>query len=185
MPPTTNEGQRAELHFSADLLRTYLPGLELLRDYDSGRIATSPQATPNWTLTIDEARTVIRGLRSAFPSDDLLGNEYGNGLEAAIGAIYQSFGGQDLYPTVEEKAAHLLYLVVKDHPLSDGNKRTAAALFVTFLAKNGILEDADKSPKVSNNALAALTLMLSMSDPKEKDVMIALITRMVSKEAQA
>lgn len=165
---------------TADVLSAYLPGLELLRDYDAGQINTSPKATPGWTLTIDEARKVIAGLRSAFPDDDLLGNERGNGLEAVIGTIYQSFGGVDLYPTVEEKAANLLYLLVKDHPLSDGNKRTAAALFVTFLAKNNLLNDENSQPRISSNALATLTLMVSMSDPKEKKVMIALITRMMS-----
>lgn len=165
---------------TADVLSAYLPGLELLRDYDAGQINTSPKATPGWTLTIDEARKVIAGLRSAFPDDDLLGNERGNGLEAVIGTIYQSFGGVDLYPTVEEKAANLLYLLVKDRPLSDGNKRTAAALFVTFLAKNNLLNDENSQPRISSNALATLTLMVSMSDPKEKKVMIALITRMMS-----
>lgn len=165
---------------TADVLSAYLPGLELLRDYDAGQINTSPKATPGWMLTIDEARKVIAGLRSAFPDDDLLGNERGNGLEAVIGTIYQSFGGVDLYPTVEEKAANLLYLLVKDHPLSDGNKRTAAALFVTFLAKNNLLNDENSQPRISSNALATLTLMVSMSDPKEKKVMIALITRMMS-----
>jgi prophage maintenance system killer protein len=167
---------------AADVLSTYLPGLELLREYDAGKINVSPNAKPGWKLTITETRTIIAKLRLAFPDDDLLGNEPGNGLEAAIGAIYQSFGGEDLYPTVEEKAANLLYLVVKDHPLLDGNKRTAAALFVTFLDHNGILDDAEGKPRISSNALAALTLMVSMSDPREKNVMITLIVRMIAKE---
>lgn len=170
---------------AADVLSTYLPGLELLRDYDAGSISASPKATPRWTLTVGEARKVIARLRSAFPEDDLLGNERGGGLEAVIGSIYQSFGGHDLYPTVEEKAANLLYLTVKDHPLSDGNKRTGAALFVTFLDRNSMLKDERGDPRISSNALAALSLMVSMSNPKEKDVMIALITRMVTGEAHA
>lgn len=90
-----------------------------------------------------------------------------------------------MYQTVEEKAANLLYLVVKDHPLSDGNKRSAAALFVTFLAHNGILNDANGQPRISNNALAALTLMVSMSDPKEKDILVALLIRMLSDETSS
>ncbi|WP_200943406.1 type II toxin-antitoxin system death-on-curing family toxin [Microbacterium sp. Leaf436] len=97
-----------------------------------------------------------------------------------IATLYQSFDGHDLYPTVEEKAANLLYLVVKDHPLVDGNKRTAAALFVTFLARNGILNKAGGTRRTSNNALAATALLVAMSDPKEKDVMIALVTRMIT-----
>ena len=169
---------------SADVLAAYLPGLELLRDYDEGRIATSPHEVPGWTLTINEAREIIAGLKQAFPDDDLLGNERGDRLQEVVEAIYQSFAGQDLYPTVEEKAANLLYLTVKDHPLIDGNKRSAAALFVTFLAKNGVLDDAEGRPGITSNALAALTLMVSMSDPKEKDVMIALLIRMISKDGK-
>lgn len=164
---------------AADVLSTYLPGLELLRDYDAGSISASPKATPRWTLTVGEAREVIAGLRSAFPEDDLLGNERGGGLEAVIGAIYQSFGEYDLYPTVEEKAANLLYLTVKDHPLSDGNKRTAAALFMTFLDRNGMVVGADGTARIGNDALTALTLMVSMSRPEEKDMMVALTMRMI------
>jgi prophage maintenance system killer protein len=166
---------------TADILSAYLPGLELLRDYDAGQISVSPSMVPDWTLTIDEARQVISGLKLAFPQDDLLGNERGDRLQAVIGSIYQSFDGQDLYPTVEEKAANLMYLVVKDHPLSDGNKRSAAALFITFLDKNGILNDSEGHKRITSNALATLTLMVAMSDPKEKDIMIALVTRMIGK----
>ena len=164
---------------AADVLSTYLPSLKLLHDYDAGQISTSSQAIPGWALTVDEARTVIAGLRSAFPEDDLLGNERGGGLEAVIGAIYQSFGGHDLYPTVEEKAANLLYLTVKDHPLADGNKRTAAALFVTFLDRNGMAVGGSGAAKISGDALTALTLMVSMSRPEEKDMMVALTMRMI------
>ena len=101
-------------------------------------------------------------------------------MDGTIAAIYQSFDGQDLYPTAEEKAAHLLYFVVKDHALADGNKRSAAALFVEFLARNGLLFDTKGQSKISNNALATITLMVAMSDPKEKDLMVALITRMLA-----
>lgn len=164
---------------AADVLSAYLPSLRLLRDYDAGEISASPRATPRWTLTIGEAREVIAGLRSAFPEDDLLGNERGGGLEAVIGSIYQSFGGHDLYPTVEEKAANLLYLTVKDHPLADGDKRTAAALFMTFLDRNGMAADGSGTARISGDALTALTLMVSMSRPEEKDMMVALAMRMI------
>jgi len=167
----------------ADVIAGYLPGLQLLRDYDDGQFDAAPGATPGWELTTDEARTVIVQLAEAFPADTLLGRERGAALDGIVGAIYQSFGGEDLYPTVEEKAANLLYLVVKDHPLADGNKRSAAALFVTFLARNGILSKMSGEPRVSNNALAALTLMVAMSDPKEKELMVALLVRMISGEA--
>lgn len=131
-------------------------------------------------LTVDEARAVIADVAAEFPSDSLFGSERGSALAAVVGAIYQGFGGQDLYPTVEEKAANLLYLVVKDHPLSDGNKRSAAALFVVFLARNGILADSTGAPRVSNNAVAAIALMVAMSNPQEKDLMIALLVKMIS-----
>ena len=167
----------------ADVLSGYVPGLTLLRDYDEGNLDAHPTAVPGWELTIDEARAVIARVAAEFPGDTLIGKERGEALAGVVATIYQGFGGQDLYPTVEEKAANLLYLIVKDHPLSDGNKRSAAALFVTFLARNGILADADGSPRISNNALAAITLMVAMSDPKEKDLMIALLMRMLTEGA--
>lgn len=164
----------------SDVLASYLPGLQLLREYDEGQFPAVPGATPNWTLTIDEARSIISRLKRQFPQDHLLGQEHGDSLEAIIGAIYQGFGDHDLYPTVEQKAANLLYLVIKDHPLSDGNKRTAAALFVTFLSRNGLLLDADGHAIVSNNALTALTLLVATSAPQEKELMIGLIMRMLN-----
>lgn len=168
----------------ADVLAGYLPGLTMLRDYDEGALEAQPTAVPDWTLTLGEARDVIQRLAAEFPTDALLGRERADALEGIVATIYQGFDGRDLYPTVEEKAANLLYLVVKDHPLSDGNKRSAAALFVTFLARNGILNSDDGSPRVSNNALAAITLMVAMSDPKEKDLMVALLVRMLAGEAR-
>jgi len=166
----------------ADVLAGYLPGLTLLRDYDEGQIDTAPGAVPGWVLTLSEARAVIAQVRAEFPNDDLFGNERGDTLDGVITAIYQRFAGEDLYRSVEQKAANLLYLIVKDHPLSDGNKRSAAALFVTFLARNGSLNGSDGTPRISNNALAAITLMVAMSDPKEKDLMVALLTRMLTED---
>ena len=118
-------------------------------------------------------------MRDDFETDALFGNERGEALAGVIGTIYQGFEGQDLYPGAEQKAANLLYLVVKDHPLSDGNKRSGAALFVTFLSRNGMLVS-KSGTTISNNTLAAITLLVAMSDPKEKDLMIALITRMIA-----
>lgn len=97
-----------------------------------------------------------------------------------MGGVYQSFDGQDLYPTLEEKAAKLVYLVVKDNPLADGNKRSAAALFVTFLARNGALTDAAGHPRIANSALAAITLMIVTSDPKDNNLLISLLIRMIT-----
>lgn len=164
----------------ADVLASYIPGLQLLREYDEGHIAVPAGGVPGWELTIEEARAIINRVGAEFPQDKLFGHDPQGKLDGTIGAIYQGFGGQDIYPTVEDKAANLLYLVVKDHALADGNKRSAAALFVTFLDRNGILRGDDGRPRISNNALAAITLMVAMSDPSEKDLMVALITRMLS-----
>ena len=164
----------------ADVLASYVPGLRLLREYDNGRITISEGAVPGWDLTLEEARTVISRVAAEFPQDKLFGLDPNARLDGTIAAVYQSFDGHDIYPTTEQKAANLLYFVVKDHALADGNKRSAAALFVTFLARNGLLVNADGQLKITNNALAALTLMVAMSDPAEKEIMVALITRMLA-----
>jgi prophage maintenance system killer protein len=164
----------------ADVLASYVPGLRLLREYDDGYIEVPEGAAPGWELSLAEARSVVARVAAEFPDDTLVGLDPGNRLDSSIAALYQSFDGHEMYPTVELKAANLLYLVVKDHPLKDGNKRSAAALFVTFLARNNLLINADGQPKFTNNALAALTLMVAMSDPTEKDLMVALITKMLA-----
>ena len=165
---------------TGEVLASYLPSLHVLRDYDDGVIVQqSVGRSLLWELGYEDAQAVITRLREVFPDDVLLGVENGDGLQSVVATIYQSFAGQDLYPTLEEKAANLLYLVVKDHPLADGNKRSAAALFVEFLDRNAALYQADGAARVSNNALAAMTLMVAMSSPQEKDLMVALIQRMI------
>ena len=165
---------------TGEVLASYLPSLHVLRDYDDGVIAQQSEGrSPVWELGYEDAQAIIARLSEEFPDDALLGVENGNGLQSVVATIYQSFAGQDLYPTLEEKAANLLYLVVKDHPLADGNKRSAAALFVEFLDRNAALYQADGAARVSNNALAAMTLMVAMSSPQEKDLMVALIQRMI------
>ncbi len=165
----------------ADVLASYVPGLRLLREYDEGHITAPPGAVPDWELTFAEARAVVTRVAIEFPQDTLFGLDPEEKLESSIAAIYQSFDGIDMYPTAEQKAANLLYFVVKDHPLKDGNKRSAAALFVTFLARNGMIDDVNGQPRFTNNALAALTLMVAMSDPSEKDLMVALVTKMTAR----
>ena len=166
---------------TGEVLASYLPSLHVLRDYDDGVIVQQSEGrSPVWELGYEDAQAIIARLREEFPDDVLLGVENGDGLQSVVATIYQSFAGQDLYPTLEEKAANLLYLVVKDHPLADGNKRSAAALFVEFLDRNAALYQADGAARVSNNALAAMTLMVAMSSPQEKDLMVALIQRMIN-----
>ena len=180
---------RADNHLMAgtsEVLSAYLPSLQTLRDYDEGTLSDSESTgnAPVWQLTHAEAQAIIARARSEFPQDRLFGVENGDKLKSVIATIYQSFAGEDLYPTTEQKAANLLYLVVKDHPLVDGNKRSAAALFIEFLAQNNLLFSADGTPLVSNNALAAMTLMVAMSHPQEKDLMVALVERLISSAAR-
>ena len=179
---------RADNHLVAgtgEVLAAYLPSLQTLRDYDEGTLSTSESTgnAPVWQLTHAEAQAIIARARSEFPQDRLFGIENGDKLKSVVATIYQSFAGEDLYRTTEQKAANLLYLMVKDHPLVDGNKRSAAALFIEFLAQNNLLFSADGTPLVSNNALAAMTLMVAMSNPKEKDLMVALVQRLISPAA--
>ena len=179
---------RADSHLMAgagEVLSAYLPSLQALRDYDEGTLSDSESTgnAPVWQLTHTDAQAIIARARSEFPQDRLFGVENRGKLKSVIATIYQSFAGEDLYPTTEQKAANLLYLMVKDHPLVDGNKRSAAALFIKFLAQNNLLFSADGTPLVSNNALAAMTLMVAMSNPQEKDLMVALIERLISSAA--
>lgn len=159
----------------AEVLGHYLPSLQLLEHYDEGDLDSPEGTSPRWELTYEEARVVIDELAAKFPKNTLFGKERGDGLKGIAEAIYQSFTGQELYPSAEEKAANLLYLVIKDHPLADGNKRSAAALFVTFLSRNQMLQESN----ISNSALAAITLMVAMSQPQEKDLMITLVMNML------
>ena len=176
---------RADNHLmsgTGEVLAAYLPSLQTLRDYDEGTLSASESTgnAPVWQLTHADAQAIIARARSEFPQDRLFGVENGDKLKSVIATIYQSFAGEDLYPTTEQKAANLLYLMVKDHPLVDGNKRSAAALFIEFLAQNNLLFSTDGTPLVSNNALAAMTLMVAMSHPQEKNLMVALIERLIS-----
>ena len=180
---------RADNHLMAgtgEVLAAYLPSLQTLRDYDEGTLSASEFTgnAPVWQLTHAEVQAIIARTHSEFPQDRLFGIENGDKLKSVIAAIYQSFAGEDLYPTTEQKAANLLYLVVKDHPLVDGNKRSAAVLFIEFLSRNNLLFSADGAPLVSNNALVAMTLMVAMSHPQEKDLMVALIERLISSAAR-
>jgi len=176
---------RADNHLVAgtgEVLSAYIPSLQTLRDYDEGTLSDSESTgnAPVWQLTHADAQAIITRARSEFPQDRLFGLENGDKLKSVVATIYQSFAGEDLYPTTEQKAANLLYLMVKDHPLVDGNKRSAAALFIEFLSRNNLLFSADGTPLVSNNALAAMTLMVAMSNPQEKDLMVALVERLIS-----
>jgi prophage maintenance system killer protein len=122
----------------------------------------------------------IQGLREKFGGSSLFGNEKDESFKGSLAAIYQTFGGEDLYPSVEEKAANLLYFVVKNHSFSDGNKRIAAFLFVWFLDRNEILYKQEGARKLADNALVALTLMIAESKPEEKDTMAKVVVNLIN-----
>lgn len=158
----------------------YNRALELLDDYDHQRVVKPKVGTSaTFTLQRGDALRIVDRLRERFGGSTLFGVEKDQGLASALGAIVQTFGGEDLYPSLEEKAAQLLYLLVKNHAFVDGNKRIAAALFLWFLDRNGALQHADGTPRVSDGALVALTLMIAESRPPEKEVLVHIVMHLL------
>ncbi|MEG2149943.1 MAG: Fic family protein, partial [Bacteroidaceae bacterium] len=131
--------------------------------------------------TYENAMSAIDELREKFGGSSLFGNEKDQSFKGSIGAVYQTFGGSDLYPSVEEKAAMLLYLVTKNHSFSDGNKRIAAFLFLWFMERNGVLYNTDGSKRIGNNTLVALTLMIAESRTEEMETMVKVIVNLINK----
>jgi prophage maintenance system killer protein len=163
------------------VITDYTYALDVLDQYDH-QVLKIQDTTPKelFRITYDEAMKAIKGLRDKFGGSSLFGNEKDESFQSSLAAIYQTFGGHDLYPSVEEKAAHLLYFVIKNHSFSDGNKRIAAFLFVWFLEKNGILYKADGRKRIADNALVALTLMIAESKPEEKDMMVKVVVNLIN-----
>jgi len=163
------------------VLTDYAYALDVLDKYDHQVLeieATSPKEL--FQITYRNAMEAIKGLKDKFGGSSLFGNEKDDSFQGSLAAIYQTFGGKDLYPSVEEKAANLLYFVIKNHSFSDGNKRIAAFLFVWFIEKNGTLYRPDGSKKIADNALVALTLMIAESKPEEKDMMIKVVVNLIN-----
>ena len=166
-----------------DIVVDYTYALDTLDDYDYQRLRVE-KTTPEekFHATYENAMETINALREKFGGSSLFGNEKDDSFKSSIGQIYQTFGGKDLYPSVEEKAAMLLYLVTKNHSFSDGNKRIAATLFLWFLNNNGILYRADGSKRIADNTLVALTLMIAESKTEEKDVMVKVVVNLINQE---
>lgn len=163
------------------VITDYTYALDVLDKYDHRTLtieATHKQQA--FIATYAAAMKAIHGLRDKFGGSSLFGNEKDESFKSSIATIYQSFGGNDLYPSIEEKAAHLLYFVVKNHSFSDGNKRIAAFLFVWFLEKNNILYREDRSKRIADNALVALTLMIAESKPDEKDIITQVVVNLIN-----
>jgi len=163
-----------------DVITQYSHALDILDDYDHERLSVPKgKKRSKFKLTYEKSYKIIDALRKKFKCSALVGREKDKSFQGSLGAIYQTFDGRDVYPTVEEKSAHLLYFVTKNHSFVDGNKRIAAALFICFLDRNGILYRKDRSQRIDNNALVALTLMIAVSKPQEKEMMIKIILNML------
>ena len=166
-----------------DIVVDYTYALDTLDDYDYQRLGVKETTQEEkFQATYDNAIQAIAALREKFGGSSLFGNEKDDSFKSSIGQIYQTFGGNDLYPSVEEKAAILLYLITKNHSFSDGNKRIAATLFLWFLNNNGILYREDGSKRIADNTLVALTLMIAESKPEEKDVMVKVVVNLINQK---
>ncbi len=163
------------------ILEQYSHALTVLDDYDHQRLqVTGIQQAGQRRISYDEAIQQIQLWREREKLGGLFGNEKDDSFKSSLETIYQTFGGKELYPSIEEKAANLLYFIVKNHSFSDGNKRIAAALFVWFLARHDYLLNADGEKRIADNALVAFTLLIAESKPEEKDVMVKVIINLIN-----
>jgi len=163
-----------------DIINNYAKSWSLLQSYDEDNLETTQSTSiQKFTLQYNEIKIAINQLKTELmkksEATELFGNEKNNELEGIIGNIYQTFGGDDLIPSVEEKAGNLLYYVIKDHPFSDGNKRIGSFLFILFLSKNNILYKQNGELRINDNALVSLALLTASSDPKQKELMVKLV----------
>ena len=166
-----------------EVVTDYTYALDTLDNYDYERLSIDKTTKEEpFHATYENAMEAIDGLREKFGGSVLFGNEKDDSFKSSIGQIYQTFGGEELYPSVEEKAAMLLYLVTKNHSFSDGNKRIAATLFLWFLNNNGILYREDGSKRLADNTLVALTLMIAESKTEEKDVMVKVVVNLINQK---
>lgn len=165
------------------VITDYSYALDVLDRYDHETLEFNKITKEEiFQITYEEAINAIDTLRSKFGGSDLFGNEKDESFKSSLGTIYQTFDGKYLYESIEEKAANLLYLVVKNHSFSDGNKRIGAFLFVWFLERNAILYKEDGSKRIADNALVALTLMIAESRPQEKELMIKVVVNLINGE---
>ena len=183
----TLQDQVAEGEYSGlfSVITDYGYALDTLDRYDYQSLGVEKTTKEElFHATYDNAMAAINALKVKFGGSKWFANEKDDSFYSSIGQIYQTFGGEDLYPSVEEKAAMLLYLVVKNHSFSDGNKRIAAMLFLWFMEKNGILYGQDGHKRIADNTLVALTLMIAESRTEEKDVMVKVVVNLINKNNQ-
>lgn len=168
-----------------NIISDYVYALDTLDQYDYQSLSISKTTKDEpFRATYDNAMEAINALKEKFGGSKWFANEKDDSFKSSIGQIYQTFGGEELYPSVEEKAAMLLYLVVKNHSFSDGNKRIAAMLFLWFLNNNRVLYAEDGHKRIADNTLVALTLMIAESRTEEKDVMVKVVVNLINRENQ-
>jgi len=168
-----------------DVVAHYARSWRLLVEYDENRLPEAPARPmrPVAGLSPEDARRGIGDLKQALmargEATTLFGQERGGALDGILGSIEQTFGGEALYPSVQSRAAHLLYFVIKDHPFADGNKRIGSFLFLLYLNRNGLLAQPDGTPLFADNALVATALLVAESDPGQKELLIRLILNLL------
>jgi len=174
-------GQETEI---LNLLANYAKTLSLLENYDRGQIAPVKGTKTSFIMKYGDCLAIISKIKTETIAKKEAGDFFGlardKSFEGIISGLYQTFGGKELYPSLEDKAAHLLYLIIKDHPFSDGNKRIGSFLFVYFLDKNKALYRRNYERKINDNALTALALLIAESDPKEKEIMVKIIKSLIA-----
>ena len=175
------QGQEIEI---LNLLADYSKTLSLLEQYDKDKLSDRKGQKTKFILRYEDCSKIIIALKKALiakkEAGDLFGQQRGGSFEGIIKGLYQTFAKKELYPSIEDKAAHLLYFIIKDHPFSDGNKRSAAFLFVYFLDKSRYLFKKSGERKINDNALTALAILIAESDSKEKEAMIKIIKNLIA-----
>ena len=163
-----------------EVITKYAPSFQVLQEFDEGHISfLKGKKRATKTLTLTECNSIISQLRANVKGGDLFGKPRGGAFDSSMGAILQTFDGEDVYPSISEKAANLLYLVIKDHPFYDGNKRIGALLFIVFLTINDCHLTTAGETKISDRALTALALLIAESNPTEKQLLISLICKLL------
>ena len=162
-----------------EVITKYGPSFKALKEYDEGHISFSKGKKATKVITKDDGLKIIAELKHSVKGDELFGKLRDKAFESTLGAITQTFDGKDVYPSISEKAANLLYLIIKDHPFYDGNKRIGALLFVVFLTINDYHLTKNGETKISDRALTALALLIAESNPTEKSLLVALICKLL------
>lgn len=175
----TNDENKGLLKIISD----YAYALDILDGYDYQSLNIDETRNNElYIISYEDAINQINRVKVNFKNSSLFGREKDNSFKSSISTIYQTFGGIDLYPSIEEKAANLLYFITKNHSFTDGNKRIAAFLFLYFMEKNGILYNDDQTKRIADNALVAITLMIAVSKPEEKETIIKVVVNLINKK---